>query len=94
MSADASAPAGEIPEAVERVEDLDQLIEMNWDLVEESMRKALDGRIRDEEKERARQGWHRRAKENLDLMRKLMNDREMYAQGLEVDELKNGGGSQ
>jgi hypothetical protein len=88
MSAGTDAPPGEVAEAVERIEDIDQLIEKNWQLIEESMRKALDGRVRDEEKERARQGWHRRVNENLDLMRKLLNDREQIAQALEIEELK------
>jgi len=88
VSAGTDARVGEVPEALERIETYDQLIAKNWELIEESMRKALNGRIRDEEKERARQGWHRRANENLDLMRKLMNDREQVAQALEIEKLK------
>lgn len=75
-------------EVFERIETVEQLVDKNWDLLEEAMRKALDGRVYDEEKERARQGWHTQANKHLDQQRKLLDLRESLAQGVEVAQLK------
>lgn len=89
MAANASAPAegGDLPDAMERVETLDQLIEVNWDLLEEAVRKAMNGKMQDVENEKARARWHREANNHLDQMRKLMNERELTLQAVEIEQV-------
>ena len=76
------------PDVFERIETLDQLIQCNWDLLEEAVRKSLDGRVYDEANERARQGWHTQANKHIDQLRKLMDTRETMDQSIRYETLR------
>lgn len=85
MSADAGAHANEgLPE----VDDYDQKLELLEDLIQEVHEKVMNGRVRDEEKERVRQGWHRVLRDHVAEWRKMKNDRDVAEIAEELEELK------
>lgn len=92
-SAGSEAEPGQIPDAVKRIETVDDLLDANWELLEESLRKAVgNGRMTDPKREKARQGWHNAANRHIDQMRKLLDTREMATQALEIEEIKANAG--
>ena len=86
MSADASAPArDDLP----TVDEYDEKLDLLEDLIHEVHEKIMNGRIRDEEKERARQGWHRVLRDHVGEWRKMKNDRDIAELAEKIEELKS-----
>ena len=88
MSTDASTPAREPGDDLPTVDDYDRKLELLDDLIEEVHEKIMTGRIRDAEKERARQGWHRVLRDHVAEWRKVKNDRDVVSIADELEELK------
>jgi hypothetical protein len=85
MSADSSAPArDDLP----TVDEYDEKLDLLEDLIRNVHEKIMTGRIRDEEKERARQGWHRVLRDHVAEWRKMKNDRDVAEIAEELEELK------
>ena len=85
MSTDASAPARDDLPAID---EYDEKLDLLEDLIREVHEKIMNGRIRDEEKERARQGWHRVLRDHVAEWRKMKNDRDVAEIAEEIEELK------
>jgi hypothetical protein len=86
MSTDADASARDDLPAVD---EYDEKLDLLEDLIREVHDKITNGRIRDEEKERARQGWHRVLRDHVAEWRKMKNDRDIAELAEEVEELKS-----
>lgn len=86
MSTDASAPARD--DDLPTVDEYDEKLELLEDLIHEVHEKIMTGRIRDAEKERARQGWHRVLRDHVAEWRKVKNDRDIVTIAEDVEELK------
>lgn len=86
MSAGSSAPARD--DDLPTVDDYDEKLELLEDLIHEVHEKIMSGRIRDAEKERARQGWHRVLRDHVGEWRKVKNDRDVASIADEIEELK------
>lgn len=71
------------------VDEYDEKLDLLEDLIREVHDKITNGRIRDEEKERARQGWHRVLRDHVAEWRKMKNDRDIAELAEEVEELKS-----
>ena len=85
MSADADAAARE---ELPMVDEYDEKLDLLEDLIREVHEKIMNGRIRDEEKERARQGWHRVLRDHVAEWRKMKNDRDVAEIAEKLEELR------
>ena len=88
MSTDAPAPAREGAGDLPAVDDYDQKLELLEDLIHEVHEKVMNGRVRDAENERVRQGWHRVLRDHVAEWRKVKNDRDVASIADELEEIK------
>lgn len=85
MSDAASAPTrGDLSE----LDDYDRMLDRLETLIDEGTEKIESGRIRDESKERARQGWYRAVANLIGEWRKLKETRDLAELTEEVERLK------